>query len=93
MINSLKIERMELFFDIYGNNLIKEKSAEFIDRNIKDLVNLICDREKHSSDLKQIFDFSELKFKDIDQIVEIIESWNSKNPFNIKELRLNCFFF
>ena len=53
----------------------------------KILKSLITDEEKHHSGLKNILDFSQLKFKEKDDLVDIFKSWNSKIPFNMEQLR------
>jgi dynein assembly factor 3 len=37
--------------------------------------------------MKELFDLSELKYKEIDELVEIFYSWSSKTSFNIEKYR------
>eukprot|EP01017_Pseudomicrothorax_dubius_P039229 TRINITY_DN5984_c0_g1_i7.p1 TRINITY_DN5984_c0_g1~~TRINITY_DN5984_c0_g1_i7.p1 ORF type:complete len:211 (-),score=26.46 TRINITY_DN5984_c0_g1_i7:505-1137(-) len=80
-------ERMELFLDLFGNALIREKSAAYLDSCIKDLMNLVSEDPKTKTPLKQIFDFAELKFKERDEVNDAITSWSSKVPFQMESLR------
>lgn len=80
-------ERVELFFDIYWNCFIRQKTADYINSKIKDLENLVTDTHKSKIIIKSLFDFKELKYKDRDDLVDIFGSWNTKVPFNMEGTR------
>lgn len=80
-------ERLELFLDIYGNNLYREKTQKYIDQQISDILNLLAEDGKTRTPLKQVFDFSELRYKDRDEIVDSVKSWSSKVPFTMEKHR------
>lgn len=89
------IEKIDMFLEIYGNTLITEKSANFISNSIPDLSKIIYSiggnkKEENSELLKKmtdIFDFSNLNYKDLDNMKEIIDSYHEKTEFNIEKLR------
>jgi hypothetical protein len=49
------------------------------------LLNLIADEngKKTQTPLSKIFDFNEIKYKERDEIANIINSWHSKVPFSM----------
>lgn len=48
---------------------------------------MLNDVEKHKSPLKDLISLKELKYKEIDELAEIITNWKEKNPFEIEKLR------
>ena len=54
---------------------------------MNNLLNLIAEDNKCLSPLQKVFSFKELKFKDRDELSDIIKSWNSKIPFPIEKHR------
>ena len=85
-------ERTDLFLDIYGNSLLRDKTAIYIDKVVPYIDSLISDETKFTSALQKyllndnvfrIICLKELKFKDRDEIVEVVRSWYSQNPFQI----------
>ena len=80
-------ERIELFLDIFGNALIREKSQRYIDCVIPNLLNLVAEDSKTLSPLTKVFSFNEIKFKDRDEIMDAIKSWSSKIPFTMEKHR------
>ena len=78
---------MELFFDIYANCLIRQKSQNYIDHMIREFSRLITQDKRCKTALQKIVDISLLKFKERDEIEDIFKSWNSKVPFDIEKYR------
>ena len=75
IVNNSKLayrERMELFFDIYWNIFVRQKTQEYLDERIRDLEeysmkfisSIICDADKCKLGIKSLWDFSNYKFKD-----------------------------
>lgn len=57
-------ERIELFLDLYGNAMIKERTAKYLDGLIPDLLNFIHDEEKKTvTVLKHFVKLDSLKFE------------------------------
>merc|ERR1711976_171536 len=80
-------ERIELFYDIYWNCFIREKTCWYIENKIKELQNAVSDYDKSKLVTKSIYNFKELKFKDRDDLVDIFKSWSSKTEFNMEDAR------
>jgi len=80
-------ERVESFCDIYGNCLVRERSAEFISDMSKELDRLLTDEDKSKLQIKKLLNFSQFKYKDRDDLCEIFKSWEKSAPFNMLELR------
>jgi hypothetical protein len=53
---------VELFLDLYGNTLIKEKDAEYLSKVVPDLLNFIHDEKKTATVLKQFVNLKHIKF-------------------------------
>ena len=67
-------ERVELFLEFYGNSLVKEKSELQIDEYSKELINILTEH-RATAGVKAILDFSNLKFKQRDDVEEVLRSW------------------
>jgi dynein assembly factor 3 len=80
-------ERMELFFDIYANCLIRQKSQNYIDYMIRELTRLVTQDKRCKTAIGKIIDLSLLKFKERDELEEVLKSWNSQVPFDIEKYR------
>ncbi len=80
-------ERVELFLDIYGNCLIRQKSQHYLDYMVKELSRLITQDARCEVALKKILDLSLLKYKQRDELEEVVKSWYSKVPFDIEKYR------
>lgn len=80
-------ERMEIFLDYYGNTLLRDRSAQYLDEIVPELIQLVTDDDKCTSAIKDIINFETIKFKDRDEIEDIISSWLTCHPFDIEQLR------
>lgn len=80
-------ERTELFLDIYGNCLIRSKSQSYIDCMIREFSRLLTLDKRCETGIKNIIDISLLKFKERDEMEEILKSWGSKIPYDIEKYR------
>ncbi|EGR31068.1 hypothetical protein IMG5_117930 [Ichthyophthirius multifiliis] len=81
-------ERIELYLDVFGNCLIREKTQLYINEILPTLINLINnENKKTSTPLKKLFDFSEIKYKEIDDLTNILNLWHSKIPFEMEKHR------
>ena len=77
-------ERMELFLDYFANALIRDRSANYLDEIVPELIKLVTDDERCESVIKEIIDFETIKFKDRDEIEDVISSWLTAHPFDIE---------
>jgi len=80
-------ERMEIFLDLYGNTLIRDKTASYLEEVAKELIQLVTEDVKCKSVIKDMIDFSTLKFKDRDDIEDIFSSYLACHKFDIESLR------
>lgn len=76
-----------MFLDLYGNSLVRDRTSQYLDEIVPELIQLVTDDDKNTSVLKDLIDFETIKFKDRDEIEEIISSWLSCHPFDIEQLR------
>jgi len=82
-------ERMEIFLDLMGNCLIRDKSSEYLENISKELIQLITEDDKCESVLKELVNFETLKFKERDDLEDIFSSYMKAHPFDIERLRDN----
>lgn len=81
-------ERVELYLDVFGNALIREKTQRYIDSILPTLLNLVAEETKKTrTPLESVFDFKEVKFKERDEMMDVIRSWSSKIPFTMEKHR------
>lgn len=78
---------MEIFLDLYGNALVRDKSAEYLETITKELIQLVTEDDKCESVLKDLVDFGGLKFKARDGIEDIFSSYLKCHAFDIEKLR------
>ena len=76
-------ERVELFFDVYWNTYVREKTAEYIDERISELDRLVTDPDRCKLGIKELWSFKDTKFKDRDDLVDHFRSWKSSVEFNL----------
>jgi hypothetical protein len=76
-------ERVELFFDVYWNTYIREKTAEYMDERIGELDRLVTDPDNCKLGIKELWSFKDMKFKDRDELVDNFKSWKSSVDFNL----------
>ncbi|KAI8915779.1 hypothetical protein EDD86DRAFT_196799 [Gorgonomyces haynaldii] len=73
-------DRIELFLECYGNLLVREKTHQFIVEQAKELIRIVTDGKGL---LGQICDFSQLKFRERDDIEFVLQFWrDSKKSFD-----------
>mmetsp|Transcript_10524 Transcript_10524/g.20225 ORF Transcript_10524/g.20225 Transcript_10524/m.20225 type:complete len:289 (-) Transcript_10524:11-877(-) len=88
LINELELpirERVELFLDLYGNALMRERTAEYLDLRVRPLIQVVTGTSRTS--FAGMLDFSLLKHKDRDEIEEVMQAWRLAVPFDIGSLR------
>ena len=78
---------MELFLDLYGNTLIRDKTAQYLEEAAHELIQLVTEDDKCKSVLKPICSFESLKFKERDELEDIFSSYLKVHPFDIEKLR------
>jgi len=80
-------DRVEIFMDIYGNTLTSSRTAEYIGNTYKELIRLVTGDKKYTGILNQLIDFSLLNFKDKDELIEILASYDVKCQFDLEKYR------
>jgi hypothetical protein len=78
-------ERSEVFLSLYGNTLIREKDETYLDSCVKELLDIVAGQSSHP--VTQLIDFGSLKYKDRDELADVIKGWSKKHPFDIETLR------
>ena len=81
------IERCEIIMEIYGNTLLPSRTIDYINSVYKQLISFICGDKKSNPVYKDLFDFSCLTHKEIDEMVEVLSSYDSKIPYDIEKYR------
>eukprot|EP00959_Pyramimonas_sp_CCMP1952_P088427 1849806-Pyramimonas_sp.AAC.1 len=78
-------DRMEMFLEVYGNIKIREKTAEYLEERGKMLASVVLDSSLKENDgvFNRLFDFSQLKYKEKDELVEVLRSYSRKQDFNM----------
>eukprot|EP01083_Nonionella_stella_P286324 974602_1 len=77
-------ERSQLFLEMYGNTLLRDKTNSYLVEKAKEILRFF---ELGSGPLSRYFDLSQLKHRERDEIEEIVRFWKSKTPFDVKQLR------
>lgn len=82
-----KRERMELFLDLYGNCKIRDKTDAYLQGVINELIQLVTEDERCASVLTELVTFDQLKFKERDELEDIISSYYSTHEYDIEKFR------
>jgi dynein assembly factor 3, axonemal len=80
-------ERMEMYLDLFGNCLIRDKTSSYLEGITHELIQLVTEHEKCTSMLKPIFDFSTLKFKERDELEDVLSGYLLAHKYDIESLR------
>ena len=80
-------ERMEIFLDLFGNCLIRDKTSEYLEEAVKELIYLVTEDDKCKSPLKELINFDTLKFKERDEIEDVFSSYLKAHPYDIEKHR------
>ena len=88
-------DRMERFLEIFMNATVRDSTAELIERHAQRLERVVGaifageadDPEIASDPVARVFDFSLLKFKEKDELMDCIRSWSRRVPFDMELAR------
>ena len=88
-------ERMERFLEIFMNATVRDSTAELIERHAQRLERVVGaifageadDPEIASDPVARVFDFSPLKFKEKDELMDCLRSWSRRVPFDMELAR------
>jgi hypothetical protein len=78
-------ERSEVFLSLYGNTLIREKDETYLNSCYRELLDIVAGQSSHP--VTKLIDFGSLKYKDRDELSDVINGWATKHPFDIETLR------
>jgi dynein assembly factor 3 len=67
---------MEIFLDIYANTLLRERTNVYLMSVIQELIQLVTEDNRYQGVLKELINFDELKFKERDEMEDIISSYH-----------------
>lgn len=76
---------MELFMDLYSNVIIRDKTDSYLQGILNELIQLVTDDQRCTSVLKQIVHFDALRFKERDELEDVISSYYNTHPFDIEK--------
>lgn len=80
-------DRAELFLEVYGNLQIREKTETWIKQQSTNLIRVVTDKSGFLSDL---IDFTQLKFRERDDIEFVLKFWrDDSRKFDATKLWLN----
>lgn len=88
-------ERMELFLDIFGNTLIRDRSAQYLEQAAKELIMFVTEDDKCTSVLGDLINLETLKFKERDELEDVFSSWLPVHKFDVemaRDQRLRAYF-
>ena len=76
-------DKVEMFLEIYGNILVREKSRNLLKEAALELIGLV----NGNGQLSQLFDFSLLKYRERDDLEAVFKFWkDDTKSFNIQDL-------
>ena len=78
---------MELYLDLYGNALVRDKTQSYLEEVTKELIQLVTEDSKCTSPIQDLVNFETLKFKERDEVEDIFSSYLAKHKFDIEQLR------
>ena len=79
-------ERAELFLEVYGNSLVRDRTAEYISDQAALLIDVVTNHHPVPW-LASLFDLSALKFKERDALCDVFQAWRVAVPFDTAHLR------
>lgn len=77
-------QRCNLFLEIFGNATVQERTSEYISEIAKSLEELVYNEQ---GPLKDMIDFSHLKSRNRDDLVDVFRSWKSDVSYDVQTLR------
>ncbi|KAM9299404.1 dynein axonemal assembly factor 3 [Gastrophryne carolinensis] len=72
-------EKCEMFLEVFGNSLIRSKTACYLQEKCEHFIRCVTDSEYQQSVLP-LLDMSSLKFKERDELECIFKFWRSPDP-------------
>lgn len=79
-------QRVQMYLEIFGNEKVTEKSANYVKEKARHLMDLVLD-EKHLEGTEDVFDLSLLKQRDRDDLVSVFDSWRRSTTSESNDAR------
>ena len=76
---------MELFIDLYSNCLIRDKTDQYMQGVLNELIQLVTEDSRCPSVLRNYVHMDSLKFKERDELEDVISSYYNTHPFDIEK--------
>ena len=76
---------MELFIDLYANCLIRDKTDQYLQGILNELIQLVTEDQRCSSVLKNNIHLDCLKFIQRDELENVISSYYNTHAFDIEK--------
>jgi len=76
---------MEYFMDLYANSIIRDKTDAYLQGVLNELIQLVTEDSRCPSVLKTIVNFDSLRFKERDELEDVISSYYNTHPFDIEK--------
>lgn len=72
-------EKTELFLELFGNSLVRPQASEYLQQKSNEFIRMITDSDYLQACLP-VVNFSQLKFKERDQLESIFKFWRNTDP-------------
>lgn len=72
-------EKTELFLELFGNSLVRPQASEYLQQKSSEFIRMVTDSDYLEAHLP-VFNFSQLKFKERDQLESIFKFWRNSDP-------------
>lgn len=72
-------EKTELFLELFGNSLVRPQASEYLQQKSTEFIRMVTDSD-YLEACMPVFNFSQLKFKERDQLESIFKFWRNTDP-------------
>ncbi|PFX30585.1 Dynein assembly factor 3, axonemal [Stylophora pistillata] len=72
-------EKTELFLELFGNSLVRPQASDYLQQKSSEFIKMVTDSDYLEAHLP-VFNFSQLKFKERDQLESIFKFWRNSDP-------------
>lgn len=80
-------ERQELFLDLYGNCLLRDKTANYLESIVQELIQLVTEDDRCKSVLKEVVSLQYLEYEARDEMEDVLKTYLKRVPFDVEKLR------
>lgn len=72
-------EKTELFLELFGNSLVRPQASDYLQQKSSEFIKMVTDSDYLEAHFP-VFNFSQLKFKERDQLESIFKFWRNSDP-------------